>query len=498
MVLVEKVKGYYKAAKESAAVREINKFIASPWAIGALAALTVLAFMFSLELVLYTVAILYAVYVGLFGEDFAPLMPLFVFCYIAPSKSNNPGKAEGGLFYGASGIYIICIAAVALVVLLSRIGLDRSMGYKRMFTQKRALLIGMLVLGGAYFLSGIGSKTYFEFVKGNLVFAFLQFVSIILLYFILSATVRWDKFNTEYFVWIAIAMGAVVSLEVIWIYITEGVITNGSINRSLIYSGWGVYNNMGALISMSIPFAFYFACKKKRSSVYLVLGCLLTLGVILSCSRGSMVGAVPAFLIAYVYTFFKCENKKEFRIASLVLLGVLVVVGIIFHEEIGKIFEKVPNIADINNGNITFNDSNRFDVYLNGLKAFAEDPIFGQTFYPVDYDLAQFSEVDKFSSFFPPRWHNTIVQLLATCGIVGLLAYAYHRYETVKLFIKKRTVTNVYIGIAILSLLVMSLLDCHFFNVGPVLFYSMALAVMEFGKENEPAAVAEAEEQSEA
>ena len=29
----------------------------------------------------------------------------------------------------------------------------------------------------------------------------------------------------------------------------------------------------------------------------------------------------------------------------------------------------------------------------------------------------------------------------------------------------------------------MSLLDCHFFNVGPVLFYSIALAVMEFGQE---------------
>ena len=40
---------------------------------------------------------------------------------------------------------------------------------------------------------------------------------------------------------------------------------------------------------------------------------------------------------------------------------------------------------------------------------------------------------------------------------------------------------NIYTGFYILVLVGMSLLDCHFFNVGPVLFYSMALAVMEHG-----------------
>jgi O-antigen ligase len=90
--------------------------------------------------------------------------------------------------------------------------------------------------------------------------------------------------------------------------------------------------------------------------------------------------------------------------------------------------------------------------------------------------------VAEFSAFFPSRWHNTIIQLLASCGVVGLLAYCYHRYQTIRLFVKKRTTVNVYIGIYIVTLLGMSLLDCHFFNVGPVLFYSIALAVMEYGK----------------
>lgn len=483
MEIVERLKEYRNRAAQSEAVKKINEFLLTPYAMAALGALTLLSFMFSLELILYTVAILYAAYIGLFGDDYLPLMPLFVLCYIAPSKSNNPGKSEEGLFYGASGVYILCLAAVALAVLLLRIGLDKSMGYRKLFTDRRQLLLGMLILGGAYLLSGIGSKTYFEYALGNLLFAFIQFISIILLYFILTSTVKWDKMNPDYFAYVAVTMGIVVSLEVVWIYITEGVIVDGVINRSLIYSGWGVYNNIGALISISIPFAFYFAAKRRHSALYLALACLLTLGVVSSCSRGSMVGAAVAFVAGFIYTFIKAENKKEFRIGSAVLLGVIVLVGLIFSDKILEIFREVPNIADIVDGKLTFNDSKRFELYYHGILAFLEDPIFGQTFYPVSYEVGQFSEVESFSSFFPPRWHNTVIQLLATCGIVGLAAYAYHRFETVRLYLKRRTVTNTYIAISIVTLLVMSLLDCHMFNVGPVLFYSMALAVMEFADE---------------
>ena len=91
--------------------------------------------------------------------------------------------------------------------------------------------------------------------------------------------------------------------------------------------------------------------------------------------------------------------------------------------------------------------------------------------------------LESFSSFVPPRWHSTISQLLASCGAVGIGAYAIHRISTVIVLIKRRSFANVMISISILALLLMSLLDCHFFNVGPTLFYSIMLAVLEFGKE---------------
>lgn len=469
--------------RSSAPIQSINKFMMSPWGIAVIGALALIAFIFSLELVVYTIFIIYAAYVGIFGDDFAPLMPLFLFAYICPSMQNNPGKSDKGLFYGASGVYIGVIAVIAVTIVFVRLFTDKNMGARKLFTTKRAFLISMLALGTSYMLSGIGSEKYLEYVKGNLLFAFIQFMSLFLLYFVFSATINFEKFNIDYFAWFAVIMGIVVSLEVVWIYIAEDVIVDGSIIRGRIYSGWGCYNNIGALISMSIPFAFYFACRKKHNFIYLILGCLLLGGVILSCSRGSIVGGVFAFMVSFGYTFFKANNKREFRMTTLGIATIAVIAVALYYKEIIALFNEVPDIAEGSEGSINFNDSGRFNLYKAGLKVFLDNPIFGQTFYPAAGSMPEFSDVEAFSSFFPPRWHNTVVQMLASCGAVGMLAYSFHRIDTIIYYFKHRTVSNTFIAISILTLLGMSLLDCHFFNVAPVFFYSMALTVMEYGKE---------------
>ncbi len=478
--LVEKRTAY----RRNPIVQQINRFIGSPWCVALLGVCTALAFAFSLELIFYTIVAIYATYVGIFCDDFKPLMPLFIFCYITPSINNNPGKSEGGLFYGATGIYLICIVSVAIITLIVRLILDEDIGRGTLFTKKRSMLLGMIILGVSYLLSGIGSEKYLQYAKSNLIFALIQFASVALLYFIFSATIKWDEMDVDYFAWVGLVMGLIVAAEVGCIYISEDVIVNGVINRGRIYSGWGCYNNVGAIISMSIPFAFHFAGKKKHGgSVFMLIGCLLLAAVFFSCSRGSIVGGVFAFVVAFVYTFIKANNRTEIRITSFVLIGLALVGAIIFGERIYNLFGEVPSISDVNDGSLSFNDSGRFEIYKSGLKVFLDNPIFGQTFYPASFPMYSFSDVEAFTSFFPPRWHNTVVQMLASCGAVGMLAYSYHRIDTIRMFWKKRTMTNVYIAISILALLGMSLLDCHFFNVGPVFFYSMALTVMEYGEE---------------
>ena len=483
MAFYKTVKTQFNNIKNSAPIKNVNKTICSPWGVGTLGLLTFLAFALSLEAVFYTIVVVYTIFVGLFADDLSPIMPLFVLCYVTPSISNNPGLSNEGVFFGSTAIYLVCLVSVAVAVLLLRIALDKDFGLRRLFTTKRALLWGIIALGATYLLSGIAHERYSEIATRNLLFSFIQFASIFLLYFILSTSVKWNQFNLDYFAWSGLVMGFVVSAEVLFLYLTNDVIVAGSINRGMIYTGWGCCNNVGAIISLSIPFAFYFASKKKHGSIFLCIACLLVGMVVLTTSRGSLVGALYAFIACFIFTNFRARNKKEFRIASIVLLCVIAAAMLIFREFLAEKFAQVLSIAHMENGTLVIRDSNRFEIYRNGWEIFLRNPIFGQSFYPLEYDMFSFSQTEQFTSFFPPRWHNTVIQMLASCGIVGMLAYSYHRVDTFRLYFKKRTLTNTYILHFIITLLIMSLLDCHFFNVGPVLFYSIALAVMEFGKE---------------
>ena len=484
MAIVRRLVERKTAYRRHPVVQLINSFVESPWCIGLLGALTVLAFAFSLEVAFYSFVVVYAMYVSIFCDDLKPLMPLFVLCYVTPSLGNNPGKDDQGLFYGASGIYLICIVSVAILTVIIRLVTDEEIGRGTIFTKKRSLLLGMLLLGASYLLSGLLSEKYLEYVKSNIIFALIQFGSVFLLYFIFTAAIKWDKFDVDYFACFGMVMGLVVAAEVGIIYLTEDVIVNGAIIRGRIYSGWGCYNNIGAIISMSIPFAFHFACKKKVGPLFMLVGCLLFAGVIFSCSRGSIVGGAFAFAVSFIYTFFKAENKIAIRITSIALVVLAGVAAIFFLDEAIALFNDVPNISDVTDGSLSFNDSGRFDIYISGLKVYLDNPIFGQTFYPASFPMYDFSNVEAFSAFFPPRWHNTVVQMLASCGTVGIIAYGIHRIDTIRLYLRRRNDTNTYIAISILALLGMSLLDCHFFNVGPVFFYSMALAVMEHAEED--------------
>ena len=126
-----------------------------------------------------------------------------------------------------------------------------------------------------------------------------------------------------------------------------------------------------------------------------------------------------------------------------------------------------------------FSPRNRDYIYPEGIRIFLQNPVFGEGFYPSTDKIDEWSTVALLTAIFPARWHNTVIQLLASCGLVGLGCYSVHRLQTIRLFWQKRNTDTVFIGISLFALLIMSLLDCHFFNIGPTLFYSGALAFAE-------------------
>jgi len=74
--------------------------------------------------------------------------------------------------------------------------------------------------------------------------------------------------------------------------------------------------------------------------------------------------------------------------------------------------------------------------------------------------------------------HQTFVQLLASMGIFGLLAYLYYRVMTVVPLIRRPRLDTVMLALSVGVLLAESLLDNFIFYFIPVIYYSIALAII--------------------
>lgn len=462
--------------RQSAGVAAINAFLRKPGFIILLAAVSAMGGVFALDLVAYSVMILMALYVCLLGDDLLPLLPVVILCYVTPSRDNNPGKNPDSIFYPENGgLILVALAVIFVIALVFRMATDKQIGGKAFFTAKRKLALGMLLLGGAYLLSGILLPNYFELAGKNLLFALIQFASVFAMYYLFTGTVKWEKTPKNYFAWMGMCVGFVVLAELLGLYFSGKVFTPDTmaVDREQISTGWGMHNNVGGLMAMTIPFCFYLACKEKHGWIYNLLAIVLMVGVVMTFSRSSMLMGGIAFAVCALILLIKYDKGRKnlllYGIAAVAMIGIAVI-----------FWEKILGLLDTFLSRDLTAVSSRDDLIVNGFKQFLTQPIFGGSFFSQgEYVPWDFSDQAAFSSFFPPRWHNTIIQILASAGIVGIIAYGIHRFQTVKLLLTNRSSEKTFIGLFVAVLLGASLLDCHFFNVGPVLLYSMALAFAE-------------------
>jgi len=451
----------------SGAVQAINRFFRSVPYIFFICLLTLLSNVLSCELPVYTLYILIGVYVCLFGEDLLGLLPVVACAYISPSAVNNPGRNGASVFSGGSGVYILCLAAVLAAALLVRLIRER----KQFFCRSYQLMGGMALLGVAYLLGGMGSPAYPALAGKHILFSLLQLAALILPYLLFSGGIRWDKTPCNHLAWIGFGMGLTLVAQILWSYVTGDVVVDGVIDRDRIFTGWGMYNNMGGMLAMMIPFAFCLASRYRRGWMGTVVGAIFLLAVIMTCSRSSVLVGSAVFLLCSVMMHWTARNKKGNLTALLICVGITAVLVLVFHRPLMRLFGSLL-------GMIT-DPSHRDEFYQEGFRQFLKYPVFGGSFYPIGFTPWDWATESAFSSFFPPRWHNTVIQLLACCGAVGMGAYLFHRYQTVRLLWRRRSWETAYLGCALLVLWLTSLLDCHLFNIGPAIFSSLLLAFAE-------------------
>jgi len=457
-------------------VAGFNRFLRSPAYILSVSLAILLSSVFAWDIPLYTLLAALCCAICLYGDDLLPLTPIITQIHMSFSMNNNPGANPTPVFsLKRWGIYLIIIVAVAVGCLVYRMVTDKRFGGKSFWKKKRLLLSGMLVLAAGYVLGGSFSAAWKwgYIVRKSILFSLLQLVVIAAPYYLMTGFVDWEKAPRNYLLWVGMGMAGLVFFQVFHIYIAKDVMVNGAIMREEIANGWGMRNNIGGMLAMMIPCVCYLGVRHKKEWLGLLLGALLLGAIVMTTSRSSLLFGCLIWAVCLLLYLHRVLSRRAMW--GLFAVGLLCVIGGIVALW-GNLTELALKLLGLDN---VLDPNSRTVLYAEGFKQFLRYPVFGGSFFPIGYTPYDWSTVDSFSGIFPPRWHNTVIQLLASTGVVGLCTYGFHRFQTVALFLKKRTKENLYLALSIAVLLLTSMLDCHFFNFGPVLFYSIALAFIE-------------------
>lgn len=465
--------------REVRALGLVRNFFRSGWFAAIATILMACSEIFGAELFVIYCYAFFGFLIFLFCDDMLGIVPMVCCGYMLFSSENNPGKFPDALFGQPHGQFALFYAIAVILVLL--IGRLVSMLLEKEKRGAPKFTVGFLLLGAAYLLSGADSPYY----DGRTVLmGFVQIAALCGFYFYFYFTVRWQNVPKGYLPMVISIIGVGMLAEIVGMYFGEGVFReDGTIDRTALYTGWGIYNNVGCVMAMCMPAPVYFAVKHKNGWAFSILTTVFYLGVLLTQSRGSMLFGSVVFVACVIVTIAgskKYDRLWNFAVYAAVFVA-MAVSFICFKEQLNKIFDSVLDQG--------FNDAARFNTWRACWQRFLEYPAFGVGFYKTPGTLltedgmyTEFIDGTPDGSFLALRAHNTFFQLIATGGMFALLAYAVHRIQTIYVCLRRPNMLKIVAALCVSSLLLTSMGDCHMFNMGPGLMYS---AWLVFGEKSE-------------
>ncbi|MDE6667053.1 MAG: O-antigen ligase family protein [Clostridia bacterium] len=455
----------FEKIKRSKALDIIKNVISSKFLPFATAAVFLACYYLGWDIVAVYYLGIVTVLILLLLEDISPVISQLLFLnFFVSLKSVSISSADGYAYYSQTAILVqmIVIAALVIAALLYRLILSC---VKRKF-HFTPVFFGICTLCVAFLLNGLGSEYS---TPNNLLFGFVMSALILGFFAAVKDNIVTDKKFYEKIAYGFMALSILLIIELIVAYATyDNLFASGTINRYELFFGWGGYNHYGLWIVMCLPSALYLAGIKKHGYLFTAYSFIIFAASMLCCSRQAMIVAAIIYPVCLIILLV----KGKYRIPNLCITAVAVAIGIIliciFREKfvaaVKAVFENV-----FVNGEL--NGSGRWNLWKEAMHYFEDYPLFGAGFY-IDYSYAMNAV------FLPATCHNTILEIMATCGIVGLAAYLLHRVQTVICFFKNVTIERTLIALTTLVVILMSLLDMHIFNIFPTIIYACLIAAL--------------------
>ena len=441
------------------------------------AAILLACYYLSWDLVAVYYACLTAVLMLLLLDDVTPIVPHFLFMNVLVSEKNSPlklGLLSGSDFYTrtenlAQIAVLICLIIIAACVRIALLAKGKKITPSLIF-------VSLVLLAAAFILNGVGSNGY---EVNNLLYGAVLAFIMLGIYSVIVLNVKLTEKNFINIAYGFLAFSALLTIELAVKYATnfDKILYDGYIHKGGVVLGWGVWNNIGTFFAICIPPICLLAAKSKYGYLFYLYAALLTVCAFLTGSRQAMLGSLFAFTASSI----ALTVKSRTRLVNAIIFGVLAAAAIITVAVLwDKVSETIQRLLQgIFNDEGEYLGNGRTRLFKLALKYFNASPLFGSGFFA---GFESFELVGITDKFLPTFAHNTIGEILGTCGLIGIITYLFHRASTVVGFFRKPTQNKFYIALSLLTLLIICLFDNYIFYLLPTLVYA-AMLPFACGKE---------------
>lgn len=475
-----RMKEFFAKIKSDGALKTIKRALASKYYPFVTAAVALFCYYLGLDVVIIYFIGITSILMLLLLDDLTPLISNFLFMNVMVSPQHAPATDAVEnynsyyFFHPAVLSFVIIIIVLMVAAIIFRIVMTIKKGNFKL----TPTFFGLCAFAAVMILGGLFSKGYDPM---NLVFGAVMAALFLGIFSLMKDNLKISKENYEKIAYAFVALSALVIIELAVVYISKfnEIFSDGVISRGpLIGFGWGTYNQVGMLLLISIPAIFYLAGKNERGYLFFLYSVVVLFAAFMSMSRQAMLGSVVIYPLCLIILLIKGKNRMINAIITSVAAVCIIVLMGVFWNKLSELFSNIFNNL--------FSGSGRTKIWKEGIGEFVSAPFLGTGWYT---DLAdKFEGLGKVGfSFIPEMYHDTFVQLLASCGIMGLAAYLVHRVQTVISFCKNVTLERTFIGVCVLALLIVNLFDNHLFYLFPTMVYASLIALLiKSEKKEEP------------
>lgn len=283
----------------------------------------------------------------------------------------------------------------------------------------------LIAVAYALLLGGVGTLIKQDFLRALPDFVMLG-LGVPAVYILYNHFLKRDEQRDVplYFSKTLMYIGLVICIQLITVIAQSGIPVH-EWHKAVWEVGWADRNDVATYLIFTAGMTMYLSTRYRQGWIYLALGIFQYACLILTFSRGGIIFGIISGVVALVFTIIKAPNKKiHFFYIGIVVLG-MVIIYLCLMKDVNTMFT-----ALIDRG---LGTSGRSKLYKEAWELFKAHPLFGVG--------KGYVGPHTHTSAIGIYWfHSTIFQIIASMGIMGIIAYVF--FYVVRLQILFKNIKN--------------------------------------------------------